>query len=374
MSDLLPQEYDYNKPRFGNWPEHTGHHNVKLSRWSLSHLPGANNGRAFRNAVTGDITLKAVPTDFPDFIVVDMLNRRELPEDFDELVQDIYLFKAVPMACRTWFFHSVKETAGQGSGVDHSIIQKALGISAIDGTVADGRFSPSCIYAQLIMTTCLTSNMFLVWLSVALFVLLTSVANILNKPELYRLLRPATVCFRLAYLGLYVAWFPSSDILAMVGSVISLLYILVDFYLGDWKALLTLRYVCSYEIVKALNSRVYACLRHGADRLDEITGVRPCVNQDITGFRMTRMHTLIADIKGLVMELVPMTEEDWSMCLQTSLELSGDIPFVGLDTGLKPKRKVNGWIPGGDVGSEPSKPAGFDPMNSTQLPLSIVDI
>merc|ERR1712151_839413 len=117
----------------------------------------------------------------------------------------------------------------------------------------------------------------------------------------------------------------------MVGFIIAIILAAVDFIAGDLNELRNYKLVCSYEIFDILSERIYVCRRKGAQHLEEVYGSRGIVNELITGKTWNSSFHLIADIHGILMELRPMTPDDWWLIKREFHHKQAPMYFIGLD-------------------------------------------
>lgn len=308
-------------------------------QWMPSHTKLL--GQAQRNAITGEINVFQVDN-FSNFTVVDLLNRQSLPSRPAELARDIFLFKPVPMKYRTWLFHCLHtglmplRQKGHGHGRDKAVIKEALEVSCLDNIkISGGRWSPLMLNVIMGMTTSLTGNTLLVCAAMIHNFVVAAICLFLNSPMAYKWVRVVTLPVRLSFLILLVLMFPVNSSLAVVGSILSLLVIVADL-VGDIQAVLNIRNWCTYTVIKFLSSDVFVCERAGGDALGEALPQDASVDVAVAGtIPWKRHHTLICDVEGLLMELVPMKRIDWLTLVEEVEQTMDVIPFASLDIGMR---------------------------------------
>lgn len=286
---------------------------LKFTRKKLT--TGALMGKCKRSPMTGEIIIEK-PTNFPNFQVVDLAGRRKLPRSRADLENDPFLFKASPLMYRTWLYQSLFQsgsTVTKSSDADF-VIKKALGSFCLDVKMWDTRWSPMMAYAYIMFLSALTCDPFLIITASILGVLSGMISVGWNTPFTYRYDRLLTLPLRAGYLGL-IAWlFPSETMLETIGSVLLIACVVAELALGDLRILTTYRFHCSYEVERALGQRCFVCARHGAATLyQEFTKLSFApIDEIITGVPLwTQNHHLICELDGFMVELKPMTRDDW---------------------------------------------------------------
>jgi len=155
-----------------------------------------------------------------------------------------------------------------------------------------------------------------------------------------------------------------------------------DFFIGDMKALGSIAWLCSYRVLRILPNRVFICRKEGAAFLTERdTGRR--VSEIVSGCGFFDEMVVIAEVRGLVVQLQPMNRDDWMKCWESRSESGRPVSFVGLDVfnkdrhsifeiegqtkSLNPVGAAEALISQLERGEGLKKPAGGDKKKSPQL-------
>eukprot|EP00933_Yihiella_yeosuensis_P053521 TRINITY_DN51773_c0_g1_i1.p1 TRINITY_DN51773_c0_g1~~TRINITY_DN51773_c0_g1_i1.p1 ORF type:complete len:415 (+),score=26.87 TRINITY_DN51773_c0_g1_i1:123-1367(+) len=307
---------------------------IKLERKSLDVPPLTN--RVKRNPINGEIFLFDLLS-FPNFAVVDLCSRPCLPAEKSLLMEDKYLFKPVPMMYRTWIYQMLygdREFVASGSGSDtDQFIRKAMSYFCLDVPLLGNRWSPLIVYAVIMILSSLTRNPFVVVISIFMGAALAANSFLLNTATNYQIDRFITLPLRLFYM-LFVAFlFPRADIIEVVGTCLIILCCLADFFCGDMNYIWTYRYHCSYTILNNIGGRVYVIRRDGGDSILQKFGRGGDVPACVSGLESSwhKHFLLIADIRGLLVELRPMEQSDWNLAYGEYVEHRKPIPYIGLD-------------------------------------------
>lgn len=299
-------------------------------------------GEAMRSPVTGKVHLKHASI-LRDFAMVDLWERQALYGTARDLAHDPYLFKIVPMPYRTWAYHCYfRDPHELALGkTDNSILERVLDEIHIDAGTAGGRWSSAICYAPAAFIACLTADP-MTSLLFALFTGFLLIASVLtNSPAHYRLSRAVMVLPRLVFMIFVLSRMTSLDAggsgaFHALAFVLILLCILVDFY-GDWQQLWSNGVTCTYKVMKILPNRLFICRREGAAFLED-PDYSP-VSEVVTGMGNWEPEMcLLVEIRGLVCQLKPLTELDWTKAFeqrQNSAYMGGGeampLSFMGLD-------------------------------------------
>jgi len=289
-------------------------------------------GKLHRNAISGEVRMRGAEK-FPDYGLVDLYTRPVLANTFGQYVTDEYLFRPVPLAHRTWIYHTYfREQVQTESPSEIAMLKMALSERCIDAPIDAGRWSPIMCFAWTTLATSLTGNYIIVVPAVFCFFALYLLSQLANAPGWYKYERIVSLPLRLAFLGLVFWQVSTSDVVAVIGTVLVVLLSAVDFALGDLSQLLSYRHLCAYEVLSMLPNRVLICQRRGAAHFEDTFGDRGLVPEAISGMgSWARSFTLIADMHGLLFELRPMSQADWQ-ALRIRIDTNRKVPpFVGLD-------------------------------------------
>jgi len=298
-------------------------------------------GEAMRSPVTGKVHLKHASI-LRDFAMVDLWERQALYGSAKDLALDPYLFKIVPMPYRTWAYHCYfrdPHELAQGK-TDNSILQRVLEETHIDATASGGKWSSAIAYAPAAFIACLTADP-MTSLSLATFTSFLLIASVLsNSPGHYRLSRAFMVLPRIFFMIFVFSRMMSlekggSGSFHTLAFVLILFCVFADFY-GDWQQLWSNGITCTYKVMKILPNRLFICRREGAAFLED-PDYSP-VSEVVTGMGSWEPEMcLLVEIRGLVCQLKPLTEEDWTRAFEQrqnsahSGEGAQPLSFMGLD-------------------------------------------
>jgi hypothetical protein len=297
--------------------------------------PHAILGRCTRNAVTGTINLREAGA-YRDFAAVDLYERKELYGHPESLCEDPYFFKIVPLLYRTWMYHyyfGSEHTLAKSKGND-GIMNMVLEKQVIDAPVTAGRWSSAILYAPAAMISCVTADITSVIITAIFLWFMLAVSVLCNSPRFYTWVRPITIGPRIVYMIIVLVRMfsnASDGFYVILGGLGMLGCAIVDVVRGDLGELTGIRFICNYEVIKILPQRVFVCRRNGADRL-EMFGPHGKVHEFVTGQgNWSHDMALIAEIRGLVVELRPMSRQDWSTAWAERADTSKPVFFMGLD-------------------------------------------
>eukprot|EP00929_Paragymnodinium_shiwhaense_P083479 TRINITY_DN44512_c0_g1_i1.p1 TRINITY_DN44512_c0_g1~~TRINITY_DN44512_c0_g1_i1.p1 ORF type:complete len:406 (-),score=96.34 TRINITY_DN44512_c0_g1_i1:293-1510(-) len=283
-------------------------------------------GTAFRQVLTGEVRLERVPKRL-DYTVVDLWTRPCLLGKIKQFVYDRYLFKPVPMTYRTWIYHSLYRGGMIQADTGEDLMTTTLKQHCIDQPETCGRFSPALMYFPSCLGAALTGDKVFVTICVVVAALLHRLAAELNVPKWYRYNRLASLPFRAIFIFYLLARI-GGDFTNVLGTFIVLVGAIADIVLGDVRQLTSCNLICQYEIVRELPNRVFVCRRIGAIS----TNLNLRISDTISGLAIWETNfVLIADIKGLLVELRPVTIEDWCKLSAEYVTEHNAQDFFGLD-------------------------------------------
>mmetsp|Transcript_12007 Transcript_12007/g.21285 ORF Transcript_12007/g.21285 Transcript_12007/m.21285 type:complete len:442 (-) Transcript_12007:141-1466(-) len=298
-------------------------------------LPGAAMGKVRRSPMTGHIVMAAPKTSaYPNFQVVDLAGRASLPLDREDLEEDPYLFKPTPLMYRTWIYQFIfdSESAFASSNDEDFVVKQALNHFVLDHPMMDGRWSPMMAYAFIMFISALTCHPWTIIIGCLVGLFCTSVSVSCNTPDVYRMERNITLPFRIGYLIFVLLVFPSEGFLQVVGSVGTILLIVMEILCGDFRIVDTYRFHCSYEVHSSLGKRVFVCTRFGASTLEEEFQIpNASVDEKVTNVANwgPEFH-LLAELEGLLVELRPMTKTDWKSAAKEYNWYLKPLTFIGI--------------------------------------------
>lgn len=301
---------------------------------------GALMGKAWRNPVTGTVQIKAYGG-FQDFCVADLWTRPSLQGSASDLAGDPYLFRPFPMGMRTWIYHHLfrmgKVLDCSGAEED-AMIRYILGMHCIDADKSAGRWAPVMLYVPMILFLTIAADLGAAIVAILVLALVLAIQWIMNTPELYRWSRPVHLPLRIVlffqlieHMGAKSA--AGGSAASQLGFIIAIAFCVGEIVIGDGGALGGYRLHCSYEVIRVLPNRIFVCRRHGAAHSADILGRSLPVNEKITGMGNWQPDfVLIADVKGLIVELRPMSINDWKLVFTEKMIDHETIHrYIGLD-------------------------------------------
>lgn len=297
-------------------------------------------GCARRSPITGEITLREIE-DIPDFFVVDLLERQRLPSEVQSLAEDPWIYRPVPLKYRTWLYHDcwrrsimpnvmVKGPAKH----EHKMMMHTLSLPAIDAPIKAGRYSSLMFFVVGAFMSILARDSNLTGCAMLLLYLMYGISVGTNSPKYYRLERLLTAPLRLGFLTLLIIGINFTSIVGAVGRLVTAIMLIIDLLVGDLSVFRDGKFTCTHQVMRILPNRVYVCQRIGAEFTEKRFGQRGEVPECVAGFRPWKQcHTLVADVGGLICELVPMTAEDWLLVAEEWSFAGGrPLPYVCLGT------------------------------------------
>jgi len=300
---------------------------------------GALMGKAYRNPITGEVQIKNYGS-IQDFCVADLWTRRHVTGDTDQLLEDPYLFRPIPMTTRTWISHHWFRDGKVFDNMDEdAMIRHVLSLHCIDAAVSGGRWAPIMLYVPMILFLSIAADLAAAVAAIVNLTLILFLQWIFNTPELYRWARPVTLFQRLVLLIYLIGRMgvksgeEGAGATVTVGFVIALMICVLEILLGDGSAVSAYRLHCSYEVLRPLPNRIFVCRRKGAAHSEETVGRSEPVCEKITGIGYWEEDmALIADVKGLIVELRPMSRKDWDLIWAEKRDKEDVIHrFIGLD-------------------------------------------
>jgi hypothetical protein len=297
-------------------------------------------GRSHRSPITGQVYLKEVES-WRDFHLVDLWTRKKLVALPNEHAADTSLYKPRPLQMRTWIYHCKFRKAFEQFQIGlntEAFLFEALHMRCVDIPISAGLWSPAMVYAPLVPFTLLTddSGVFIFAAIVFLIVLVVSVAT--NHNRFYFWTRPMTVLARLIFL-VFVCTRIQGGALQLLGYLATVFAVLGDLIRGDFAVLSNMQCYCHYEIIRTLPNQIFVCWRVGDHSVMQKEGERALIPEGVTGIQDPGDGTLclIANIQGLLMELIPMDKDaDATMFneehnIRTSEPSLGRLTYFGVD-------------------------------------------
>lgn len=262
-----------------------------------------------------------------------------------DLVQDPYIFKIVPLPYRTWIYHYYFGDSSHSARTvgEHGIMEQVLGMKVIDASRNGGLWSPAICCAPSAIFSVLTADFTTVvgCLFATIFNILASIAT--NNPRWYRFNRlisfvPRFVfcCFVCVRMGIR----SGDGGLALMAFLAIIGCLLIDFIFGDIVAFMGIAWHCSYRIVRILPNRIFVCRQEGAAFIPDPEGGRE-IDEIVSGSGFFHEMAIIVETRGLVVMLKPMDLADWMKVWEERTNTSRPVSFVGLDVFSKNRRTAS---------------------------------
>jgi hypothetical protein len=297
-------------------------------------------GKAHRHAVTGKVVMKDMSR-IPDFCIADLWTRGMIGGSTEALTHDPYIFRTVPMPIRTWIYHHMYRVGtilGEKDGgfEEDVMIKSVLKMSCVDAFVSGGKWAPVLLHIPMLFFLSLSCDVACAFVGIFVVLITLTLTFAMNIPYWYRFCRVFSFPLRLTLLIFIVGSMASAEDIGgmqIIGYILGAVTCIVDLLVGDVGFLLSQRLLCTYEVIKTLPNRLFICRRHGAAHSRDIIGKSLPVNEKLTGMGAWQDDfALIADVKGLIMELRPMGLADWKMMADEAAGNENLIHhFVGLD-------------------------------------------
>eukprot|EP00929_Paragymnodinium_shiwhaense_P050893 TRINITY_DN25623_c0_g1_i1.p1 TRINITY_DN25623_c0_g1~~TRINITY_DN25623_c0_g1_i1.p1 ORF type:complete len:409 (-),score=90.13 TRINITY_DN25623_c0_g1_i1:104-1330(-) len=274
-------------------------------------------GCAWRSPITGQITLRDY--NFPDFHLVDLWTRPQLVGTPEELAEDVYIFRARPMAYRTWIYHHmyrekvvIPESKDDETSIENRLLKHVLMQRCIDKPILAGRWSPLVASVPASLAACFTSDIPLMVAAIFVCVLLYLSSIKIAEPRWYRVSRLASLAPRLGFcifLAIRVpAVLENFNIFALFGVIVIFVCVVADLYYGDVISVRDYRYTCMYDIVKTLPNRVFVVRQTGGMiGFEDKKSYSRDQRLTIMG-SLDNSLKLVADIEGLLVQLDPINK------------------------------------------------------------------
>lgn len=304
---------------------------------------GALMGKAYRHCVTGKVEIKGTGK-VSDYCVADLWTRDDINGTVEAMSHDPYIFKPVPFPIRTWIYHAIFRsgmvTTDDADGSEDAIIRSVLNAFCIDvGGLSDGQWAPIMLYVPMILLLSFGADVGSTMISSVVLAISIAIQWLMNTPRFYRFTRLATFPFRIVLLILLIQGMQAksqketSSGMTTAGFVIAILLCVLEILVGDGQTLASYRLHCYYEVIKPLPNRLFVCRRHGAAHSSEIFGEFTPVSEKVSGIGgWQRDFALIADMKGLIVELKPMSKADWNLIFSEKQTHNNMIHrYMGLD-------------------------------------------
>jgi len=121
-----------------------------------------------------------------------------------------------------------------------------------------------------------------------------------------------------------------------LGFLVILLFLMLDFILGDIRALQAIAWHTNWAVLKQLPSRLFVCRREGGAFLEH---GKAHIAERVTGTAYFQGMALICELRGLIVQLKPVDTKDWTLAWNQLSNGEDHIRFMGLDV-FNPQRRT----------------------------------
>lgn len=299
-------------------------------------------GKLKRHPFTG-ITQVDFMTKLHDYAVVDFWTRPCMFGTVMEFSEDQYVFRPLPLQYRTWIYHHFYSSGRVQTQLDpdaldtsvDALLRETLECRCIDSPVSAGRWSPIIMFLPIGFGASMTADFSFICVALAMVVFLHLLTTGMNSPENYQKLRLVTLPARLGFFFYLLAVVanpkgPDSGAIGVLGGIFCICCSIFDLVAGDVQAAMKYSLLCTYKVVRELPNRVFICQRDGAAW--GTFGGDLQVSENVTGMPKWQPDwALIADIKGILVELRPMRKQDWFKVSDDYMTTHEPPVYYGLD-------------------------------------------
>lgn len=295
-------------------------------------------GRVHRSPITGKVYVKEVES-WRDFHLIDLWTRPKIVGLPQNHCRDVSLYRPQPLNMRTWVYHckfrKAKESNQMATPAEVHLFE-ALSARVCDIEVADGLWSPAMIYAPLFPFSLLSGDFTVFYFAGFIFFASLLISLFCNSSRHVAHERAILFPARLIFLVVTLTKI-QGEALQLLGYVVIILACLFDHIRGDLQVFASMRYRCSYEIIKSLPNQVFVCWRIG-DHSQFVGRKHTLLDEHVTGLKDPGDNSLclIANVQGLLVELLPVSKEDEEIFkdehgFRSSDAASGNLLYYGVD-------------------------------------------
>lgn len=302
-------------------------------------------GKCTRSPISGTPRLKNA-TIMGDFKILDLWERTALYGQPDDLIRDPYVFKIVPLPLRTWLYHTLKNDIfliARTKG-ENGLIEMVLNYKVIDKCDRiDGRWSPFVCSVPTVFASILSIDWATALACIVMCAFNLTVSKLCNTPRWFKFARLFSLVPRIlffAYVCIRMGSVASKSAVSSLAFMVIIGFLLGDFILGDFMALRGWGMRSSYEVLRVLPNRIFICRKHGGAFYPDVDHGRN-IHDAVTGCGFFDELVIIAEVRGLVVQLKPMDKEDWVMAWEERTNTDRPIPFIGLDVFNRERRSVH---------------------------------
>jgi len=359
LGSTMSSDLDFVRTAFRPLGKGTDYPLLNLKRVSVRNNSSLM-GKTWRNPITGTIHMHEAEAQL-DFALVDLWNSERKTEEkyLNRLAMDKYLFRPVPLAYRTWMYHSVTQYEKDNPSLANAkkpndwILKETMASSCIDASMTAGRASPVRFYTVMVPIASFTMDIYFICILIFAFTILLGTSKSMSIFDMYKNIRLYTLIprglFTLYALIHFIAADPlvKGNFLAALAFVSVIALSVVDLLTGDIIQFATTRLNCTYDVIHDLSGPVYVCRRLGDLERPARLNFRGHMPFEITGLHRWDACpdlSLIADVQGVLCELFPLAKEDWESLADTFK--NKPIPYIGLDIYGKLRATFSDELPG----------------------------
>lgn len=299
-------------------------------------------GRSLRSPLTGQVTMTNAEFS-KNWVLTDLWTRESISGNISDIVKDPFIFKAKALALRTWMWHSIYRDANQKAKLGEKVHMGLF--EALEARINDHdpvNFSPLLVLVPMTLLTTLSMDVLVIFLAAPLLLGCYAIDCACNWYKWYWAARHFSLPIRIAYMAAVILSMGMQTAITgmqVLGYLLAIGMILVDFAFGDFKQLLGRRVGDYYEIIRPLRNEVFVCRWHGTPRRNPLYRLpERIVGMGVMEQRSEWRHVmLIAVIQGIICELIPIEKEDETWWKDRLFEARKEgkqeliLPFCGCD-------------------------------------------
>eukprot|EP00434_Breviolum_minutum_P014169 symbB.v1.2.012491.t1/scaffold863.1/size157006/6 len=200
-------------------------------------------GKIWRNPVTAKLSLKKVSQQH-NFQLIDLYTRSRVHGTPSELARDPYLYKPVILSLRSWMYHDFfRQKMLVASADENGMVKWVLDLPCIDAPINAGQKSSVLYYMPMALMSSFTKDAATVATTLLALIALGLLSAMCNSAQLYSRQRVYGIPVRMLHLGVVIFTVAQStlDTMALIGYIITFLFIALDILDGDLRMLTSYR-------------------------------------------------------------------------------------------------------------------------------------
>lgn len=294
--------------------------------------PEAFYGKWKRNLVTGDFRLFEHREEQFNFTYIDLFTRDEIKGQPTDMWKDKYIMVPKILHCRSWIFQELYEHVDRDDKEGtHMLSLKERFTRCFSARINDklipggmGLWSPVKYLAPMMFAVAFTADFTLMFIVFVAFVQCIQFGKMLNGWKYYKFPRLVTFPWRILVMGSYLVstadigtYIAEGRYIPGVATIVCLLCIAYDFFLGDLACLFGQEADIAYEVIRLLPGKVFVC-KKVPNRFPGFSVSEPIqYPEELTGAPKGEENVvLIAEVQGLLFELHPIeTIAEWELAL-----------------------------------------------------------